>query len=127
MGNLILFEGSDAWVWSLSNNVGYSVSDTRSHVDEHVLPSSLVHTMWLKQIPRKINIFIWRLSLDRLPTRFNLSRRGVEIESTGCPSCNYGSDTIQHVMFACDVALELWRRVRLWVDVMLPAFSEWSV
>ena len=30
------------------------------------------HALWLKQVPLKVNIFIWRLFLNRLPTKMNL-------------------------------------------------------
>ncbi|GJS55288.1 RNA-directed DNA polymerase, eukaryota, reverse transcriptase zinc-binding domain protein [Tanacetum coccineum] len=35
--------------------------------------------------PKKSDIFLWRLNLDRLPHRLNLSRRGLEIQSISCP------------------------------------------
>ncbi|XP_071708102.1 uncharacterized protein [Rutidosis leptorrhynchoides] len=123
---VVFGEGIDSWIWSLSDEVGYSVSNTRSYIDDFVLPSASLYTMWVKQVPRKINIFIWRLALDRLPTRFNLSRRGLEIESIGCVSCNHFVESIHHIMFDCEVAYELWRRVLIWTNVLLPSFSEWT-
>ncbi|XP_071712840.1 uncharacterized protein [Rutidosis leptorrhynchoides] len=119
-----LGEGNYRWSWSLTNDTGYSVSKTRSFIDDHVLPSALIYTMWCSQIPRKINIFIWRLALDRLPTHQNLSRRGLEIESISCVSCNHVIESIHHIMFECVVAAELWRKVRIWVDMVLPRFTE---
>ncbi|GKA54620.1 RNA-directed DNA polymerase, eukaryota, reverse transcriptase zinc-binding domain protein [Tanacetum coccineum] len=35
-------------------------------------------TTWDKSLPRKVNIFMWRLLLDRLPHRLNLSYQGIE-------------------------------------------------
>ncbi|XP_071732701.1 uncharacterized protein [Rutidosis leptorrhynchoides] len=119
-------EGSDYYVWSLSNDVGYSVSRTRAHIDDYVLPSAHLSTMWCLQVPRKINIFVWRLALDRLPTRLNLSRRGLEIKSISCVLCNHVMESAHHLMFECEVAVELWRRVRLWIDLLLPRFTEWT-
>ncbi|GJW02387.1 RNA-directed DNA polymerase, eukaryota, partial [Tanacetum coccineum] len=42
------------------------------------LPKADIPTRWIKTIPIKVNIFAWKASLDRLPTRYNLDRRGVE-------------------------------------------------
>ncbi|XP_071705336.1 uncharacterized protein [Rutidosis leptorrhynchoides] len=35
-------------------------------------------------------------------------------------------ETLQHVFFECCVAAELWRRIRLWLDIPLPMFADWS-
>ncbi|GJX76731.1 hypothetical protein Tco_0323542 [Tanacetum coccineum] len=43
------------------------------------LPTLDHATTWDKSIPRKVNVFMWRLSLDRLPHRLNLSLRGMDI------------------------------------------------
>ncbi|GJW65938.1 hypothetical protein Tco_0117822 [Tanacetum coccineum] len=45
-------------------------------------------TTWEKTFPRKVNIFMWRLNLDRLPHRFNLSSRGIDIPEISSTSCN---------------------------------------
>ncbi|GJZ35244.1 RNA-directed DNA polymerase, eukaryota [Tanacetum coccineum] len=36
-----------------------------------------VPTRWVNVVPIKVNIFAWKLALDRLPTRANLALRGV--------------------------------------------------
>ncbi|GJS91301.1 hypothetical protein Tco_0773937 [Tanacetum coccineum] len=35
-------------------------------------------TRWVKAVPIKINILAWKVCLDRLPTRLNLSLRGID-------------------------------------------------
>ncbi|GJR33753.1 retrotransposon protein, putative, ty1-copia subclass [Tanacetum coccineum] len=49
-------------------------------------------------------IFSWRARRDRLPTRVNLSCRGVLLDSHLCPLCNAAMEDVQHVFFRCDVA-----------------------
>ncbi|GJS35690.1 RNA-directed DNA polymerase, eukaryota [Tanacetum coccineum] len=50
-----------------------------SHVH---LPQTVDRWSWmLEDDPIKSNILAWKISLDRLPTRFNLSARGLEIQS----------------------------------------------
>ncbi|XP_071689333.1 uncharacterized protein [Rutidosis leptorrhynchoides] len=114
-------------MWTLSEEVKYSVADTRAHIDAVSLPESDPQTVWFKGIPRKVNILIWRLARDRLPTRQNLSRRCVEIDQIRCVMCNNsGIESISHVMFDCLCAKDIWRRVRMWVNVSMPNFVNWS-
>ncbi|GKE03667.1 RNA-directed DNA polymerase, eukaryota, reverse transcriptase zinc-binding domain protein [Tanacetum coccineum] len=45
--------------------------------------------VWNSWVPRKVNVCAWRVALDRLPTRENLSRRGLlhlDSSSFGDPS-----------------------------------------
>ncbi|GJR99791.1 RNA-directed DNA polymerase, eukaryota, reverse transcriptase zinc-binding domain protein [Tanacetum coccineum] len=47
-----------------------------------------VSTRWLRVVPIKVNVHAWRVCLDKLPTRANLSLRGMDIPSIACPLCN---------------------------------------
>ena len=104
MSSLSLSDGGDKVVSSLSSNGTYSVSDVRKHIDDCLLLNSLPCTRWFKVIPRKVNIFMWRLFLDRLPHRLNLSSRGLDIDSIMCPLCNNHVESNAHVFFSCDIA-----------------------
>jgi len=43
------------------------------------------HVLWTKAVPLKVNIFIWRLFLNRLATRDNMFRRHVLVnDDTFC-------------------------------------------
>ncbi|XP_071693186.1 uncharacterized protein [Rutidosis leptorrhynchoides] len=83
-------------------------------------------TRWCKTLPRKVNVFIWRVAFNRLPTRINISSRGMDIERIGCVLCLYQVESSSHILFLCEVAIEIWRRVRLWVDIQWLRFSDWS-
>ncbi|GJW39566.1 hypothetical protein Tco_0065411 [Tanacetum coccineum] len=50
-----------------------------TRIDQNILPTLAHATTWDKSIPQKVNVFMWRLSLDRLPHRLNLSSRGMDI------------------------------------------------
>nr|GEW74671.1 hypothetical protein [Tanacetum cinerariifolium] len=69
---VILSPFEDRWVWILSNDGGFRVKDVRRLLDDFFLPKSEVATRWVKCVPIKINVFAWRVLLDRLPTRLNL-------------------------------------------------------
>ncbi|GJV60463.1 RNA-directed DNA polymerase, eukaryota, partial [Tanacetum coccineum] len=95
---------------------------------ENVLASK-TDTTWVKFIPIKVNVFSWRARRDRLPTRVNLSRRGVLLDSHLCPLCNAAMEDVQHVFFRCDVARVVLRKICRWWDLdwqEICSFSDWD-
>ncbi|GJY95036.1 RNA-directed DNA polymerase, eukaryota [Tanacetum coccineum] len=86
----------DRWVWSLNGSGLFRVSDIRILLDDSFLPKEVVATRWVKFLPIKINIFAWKVSLDRLPTRLNLLTVDVQVVPWYCrfvllvhENCNY--------------------------------------
>ncbi|GJU73727.1 hypothetical protein Tco_1265132 [Tanacetum coccineum] len=69
----------DSCLWSLANDGIFSVGASLRIIDAKLLPSLVISTSWDKILPHKVNIFMWRLSLDRLPHRLNLSSCGIDI------------------------------------------------
>ncbi|GJQ90373.1 RNA-directed DNA polymerase, eukaryota [Tanacetum coccineum] len=43
---------------------------------------------WIKAMPIKVNVHAWKVRLDCLPTRLNISQRGMDIGSILCPICD---------------------------------------
>ncbi|GKE11962.1 hypothetical protein Tco_1415513 [Tanacetum coccineum] len=70
---------TDACVWSLSNDGIFSHGVTLLHIDDCLLPSQDPPTLWDKTLPLKVNMFMWRLRLDKLQHRLNISYHGIEI------------------------------------------------
>nr|GFA46989.1 RNA-directed DNA polymerase, eukaryota [Tanacetum cinerariifolium]GFA47533.1 RNA-directed DNA polymerase, eukaryota [Tanacetum cinerariifolium] len=120
---------SDTYVWSLFNDDSFSVNSVRKHIDEHSLPSLFSCTRWYKMIPKKVNVFMWRMLLDRLPNRLNQSSRGLDIDSISCMVCNGHVESNDHIFFTCDTAVAIWNLVRSWIDLPLPSFlscEDWT-
>nr|GEX67182.1 hypothetical protein [Tanacetum cinerariifolium] len=69
IGNVILTENYDSWQWLPDVAVGYSVASARTLVDDSILKTDLVATRWNRNIPIKVNVFLWRLNLNKLPSR----------------------------------------------------------
>ncbi|GJY58434.1 reverse transcriptase domain-containing protein [Tanacetum coccineum] len=101
----------DTCVWSLGTDETFSVKDARCIIDSKILPSLATSIVLDKNIPRKSIIFIWRLILDRLPHKLNLSSRGIDIEAISCPSCNGNVEFSNHVFFDCNIAKDIWMLV----------------
>nr|GEY09958.1 RNA-directed DNA polymerase, eukaryota [Tanacetum cinerariifolium] len=82
--HVILSSSKDRWTCDLNGDGEFHVKEVRSLLDNIFLPSANVPTRWVKFISIKINIFSWRARLDRLPTRSNLMRRSVVMDSDLC-------------------------------------------
>ncbi|GKD71144.1 RNA-directed DNA polymerase, eukaryota, partial [Tanacetum coccineum] len=123
ISQVFISSNSDACYWSIANDGVFTVGITRKHLDDHFLPSSATSTCWDKTLPRKVNIFLWRLKIDRLPHRLNLSTRGIEISDISCPSCSGYVESSLHIFFECDIANNIWRLVRSWCDNTIPLFT----
>ncbi|CAH1415793.1 unnamed protein product [Lactuca virosa] len=102
------------WCWSLDASGDFTVSSLRKEIDKSFLESTNTPTVWTNIVPGKINIFIWRARLGRLPTRANLARRGVGIPSTLCPMCNAFEENEDHIFKYCSTTRELGALLRLW-------------
>lgn len=89
-------------------------------IDKHVLPAISIKSRWNKILPSKVNVFIWRLFLDRLPFKINLSKRGLDIPGILCPICFIGVDSITHLLFQCSVGVDLCGMVCRWWDISPP-------
>ncbi|GJV04987.1 RNA-directed DNA polymerase, eukaryota [Tanacetum coccineum] len=90
----VLSNVDDRWAWDLNGSGDFCVKDARDLVDEVLLPKENVATRWIKTIPIKVNIFAWKLHLDRLPTRSNLLKRGIQSISFSSYMANGGTDSI---------------------------------
>ncbi|XP_071694862.1 uncharacterized protein [Rutidosis leptorrhynchoides] len=99
-----LSDRDNRWEFSLNSSGLFPVKDTRKTIDSTILPSGTISTIWYKFIPRKLTIFLWRLRLDSLPVRWNMSARGIELNSIVCPVCNNGVESREHLFFGCVVA-----------------------
>nr|GFA47274.1 RNA-directed DNA polymerase, eukaryota, reverse transcriptase zinc-binding domain protein [Tanacetum cinerariifolium] len=101
----------DRWVCNASGDGSFRVKDIRNLIDDLILPSWSEPTRWVKFIPIKINIFVWRARRDCLPARSNLVRRGVFMDSNACPICGVYEEDIHHILFQCDLAQAVLRRI----------------
>nr|GEU49623.1 RNA-directed DNA polymerase, eukaryota [Tanacetum cinerariifolium] len=85
VADLVLPNISDIRCWSLEGSQEFSVKSSRILIDNTILSKAEVPTRWLRVVPIKVNVHAWRVCLDKLPTRANLSLRGMDIPSIACP------------------------------------------
>ncbi|GJS39155.1 RNA-directed DNA polymerase, eukaryota, partial [Tanacetum coccineum] len=73
---------------------------SKSNLKVRLLPKGDLKTRWIRYVPNKVNTFAWKVMTNSLPTRFNISRRGIDIESLSCVKCDVGIETNDHLFFA---------------------------
>lgn len=108
--------GTDTWHWSPAKNGVYTTAAAydflrrRSPVSVPQ-PNSLRLTfkrLWSTWSPRKTIPCAWKLFNGRLSTLVNLSRRGVQLNSTLCPLCKEIDESEEHLFFRCKSSSQIW-------------------
>nr|GEY12020.1 RNA-directed DNA polymerase, eukaryota, reverse transcriptase zinc-binding domain protein [Tanacetum cinerariifolium] len=83
-------------VFNANDSYGFSVKAMRLLIMNRT-PASLPATRWNRFIPIKINISTWRVLNERLPTRYNLDMRGIDLHTVRCPICDDGIEMEFHL------------------------------
>ncbi|GJZ50986.1 RNA-directed DNA polymerase, eukaryota, reverse transcriptase zinc-binding domain protein [Tanacetum coccineum] len=119
IGNLILSAEGKYNVKTLSSRIQLiSLSD-------HIIGECHRRNSW---IPRKVNIFVWRASLNRLPTRANLASRHITLASSDCPFCDIKVEQVVHCLIRCPRVIPIWRKIWSWWSLATPiSFPSFSI
>ncbi|KAG7563965.1 Ribonuclease H-like superfamily [Arabidopsis suecica] len=62
---------------------------------------------WKVQCPPKIRHFLWQILAGCVPVTENLRKRGIDCD-TGCARCGAPEETINHTIFQCHPARQIW-------------------
>nr|GEU47367.1 RNA-directed DNA polymerase, eukaryota, reverse transcriptase zinc-binding domain protein [Tanacetum cinerariifolium] len=128
MHGCMLSNSNDNWSWSLDGGGDFTVSSVRKAIDNHILPKGTTKTRWIKEVPIKINIHAWKVKNDCFPTRFNMSRRGMDIDSILYPLCNSVAESSRHLFFSCNFIRDIMLKINLWWEVdhrEIDSYDEW--
>ncbi|GJX32954.1 RNA-directed DNA polymerase, eukaryota, partial [Tanacetum coccineum] len=98
------------WVVRFKWEGAFRGQDVRILLDECFLPKAPTATRWVKYVPIKINVFAWKVFLDRLPTRSNLQHRGVLVSDLLCPLCS-STQEIPAIVLQLQIAMDIGRLV----------------
>ncbi|GJW96964.1 reverse transcriptase domain-containing protein, partial [Tanacetum coccineum] len=91
--SIVLADLNDRWILLLDSLGEFSVKSAWSHIEDFLLPTISSSTRWVNVVLIKINIFAWKISLDKLPTRLNLFLHGIEIPFIICPICSSAGES----------------------------------
>ncbi|GJX79556.1 RNA-directed DNA polymerase, eukaryota [Tanacetum coccineum] len=120
---------ADRWSWSLTSSGMFSVASIRHVIDNKFAMEAVHKTRWSKYVPIKFNVFAWKVMTDSLPSRFNVSRRGIPIDSIKCGICDLGVETSRHLFFSCYLARQITRSIVRWWDIPyadLESYEDWK-
>nr|GFB56668.1 RNA-directed DNA polymerase, eukaryota, reverse transcriptase zinc-binding domain protein [Tanacetum cinerariifolium] len=73
--------------------------------------------------------FVALVMTGSLATRFDISRRGIVIDSILCGNCNIGVETTSHLFFTCDMATSVRRLINMWwevSDMEIDSYATWK-
>jgi hypothetical protein len=78
-----------------------------------------VPSFWHKDVPLKVELFVWRLFSDRLPTKNNLHRQNVlDFEAqTRVDGCGI-VETSNHLFLRCTLFGSVWNFISQWLGVV---------
>ncbi|GJR07612.1 RNA-directed DNA polymerase, eukaryota, reverse transcriptase zinc-binding domain protein [Tanacetum coccineum] len=130
MQQVILAPVSDRWTWTLNNSGEFSVASVRKLIDDKVCTGGNQITRWIRYVPNKVNIHAWKVMTNSLATKFNISRRGIDIDSISCVNCGIGVETTSHLFFTCEMAQQVSHLINLWWDVPdieIDSYDSWKV
>lgn len=79
------------------------------HPGSFELPSlnELKESCWRVQTTPKIRVFIWKAMSDALSVAELINARGMKVDAR-CHACGEEPETINHVLFTCHVARQVW-------------------
>lgn len=59
--------------WCQNTN-SFETKTIRKEMDELILPSTSCKLKWIKFVPEKVNMFVWRASIDHIPSKMTLAK-----------------------------------------------------
>nr|GEZ56084.1 putative RNA-directed DNA polymerase, eukaryota, reverse transcriptase zinc-binding domain protein [Tanacetum cinerariifolium] len=100
----------DSSRWFLASEGVFSVKHIRELIDEKILQAVtyVEETSWCKFVPRKVNVFIWRIKYGRIPVRSILDHIGIDLDFRLCPCCENAVETIDHIRVRCSLGSAVW-------------------
>ncbi|KAL4585017.1 hypothetical protein LXL04_009630 [Taraxacum kok-saghyz] len=119
LNNVIIDSDSDSWMWPYNKDGKFSAYSLRMQMVDKIVDSSNNDNFnWMKWIPLKINCFVWRLRMNRIPLSNNLVHRGIGIASQTCKLCLLEEESVDHVFFRCEFACDVWNWLCNWTGML---------
>jgi hypothetical protein len=111
----------DKWKWKDDSSSVYTVRSAYNSIiaQDSVDYAEAIRSIWHKDVPLKVLLFVWRLFRDRLPTKNNLHRRQVlDIEEQYCAGGCGLIESSTHLFFQCFHFGSVWNHILRWIGVV---------
>jgi hypothetical protein len=96
-------------------HLGISLKETKLCKDDSGSSADrppLWNNIWNLKLPGKVRIFLWRLCHNSLPTKLNIQRKRVDLD-TRCPVCFRMDEDGGHLFLKCKLVKQVWRELLL--------------
>jgi hypothetical protein len=112
----------DRRLWRLETSSIYTVRSAYNFLTDtapvDAAMSVPVSSLWLKEVPLNVVLFVWRLLRDRLPTKDNLYRRHViGSDDRSCVGGCGEVETSSHLLLHCNFFGTVWNYIFRWIGV----------
>jgi len=77
---------------------------------------SILVVINVKALPNVV-ITAWRIMLDKIPTRRNLIRRGLTVNTSTCVMCQATDESAQYLFIQCETAQKVWYLCLRWIGI----------
>ncbi|XP_071705575.1 uncharacterized protein [Rutidosis leptorrhynchoides] len=107
---------TDSWKWLLNNNGKFATKSLSDVITTKMLGAgvNMEETVRNHLVPKKVEVFVWRAKRKRLPVLSELDKRGIDLPSVLCPICEGDIESVEHSLFSCLVACDIWNKVLNW-------------
>ncbi|KAJ0612278.1 putative RNA-directed DNA polymerase [Helianthus annuus] len=114
-----LVDNRDKWTWYVDGPTEFTVQEVKKWLQggRPIDPQSDFDFVWCKWVPIKCNVFMWRVLLDRIPTKLALRRRNIIHGDCLCEFCNEVEESVDHIFTVCRVANGVWNGIANWVHL----------
>lgn len=74
---------------------------------------------WKEKAPLKIHTFGWRVFLNKLPTKDQLTKRGIlqGVQDKVCVFCCEENEDIHYLLLHCTITRKVWEVVDSWLGI----------
>ncbi|KAI3506473.1 hypothetical protein L1887_28832 [Cichorium endivia] len=127
LGSCCLVDEPDQWICPWSPDGKFHVDIIRSRLDNIASSRSSIDgpfIEWIPEVPTKVLSCIWKANLDRLPTKVELEKRGISLDSTLCVHCINGVDASDHILVNCSYAKVVWQSIFHWCKIHSSHFTK---
>ncbi|KAL4572226.1 hypothetical protein LXL04_018996 [Taraxacum kok-saghyz] len=122
IGDLSLSNREDDGFIPSAPGLGYTTRWLREEMAKKRYTPTATTFRWKKRIPKKTNVFMWRLFKDRLPVKTVLFNIGAQIPDQTCVFLHSENETLNHILLDCEPARYVWLRLSLWWQTSIPIF-----
>ncbi|GKV11938.1 hypothetical protein SLEP1_g23150 [Rubroshorea leprosula] len=114
---------TDKWEWVHKRDGKYSSSSAYSLLlnAQQTPNEKCFKRIWNHSIPSKIAAFNWRVVLDKIPTKKNLLKKGIDsvMDDVKCRLCEEEDEDSAHLFLRCKVAKWIWKECAKWWGISI--------